>query len=334
MRPSTVGFVLLCLFGCSSFFLCDSVFWGIMDNEVSLVLEDAPEVYVALESRCLAGKVIADKKMNCVGINNIIRASWKTKGGFKLTTWGDNVFSVSFDRPDDARRIESEGPWSVMGFTVVLKLWEIDKQISEVNFAFCKFWIQIHNLPINKRSKNNIHQIASLAGEVIEVEELSPSVLADLVYIRARVLVDVRKPLMRGFKLWRNDKDFLWATFRYERLSNHCSFCGMLGHEKDSCKNHAPEDGDVEPFGAWMRGFNTRKVFGEKQGKTADFGRNKVEKLLGEARVIKPPDSSGALAVTSGAVSATGVGGGAEYVRTSLNSDRAVEVTLERQRSG
>lgn len=142
-----------------------------MEAEDSLVLEDDISVVTNTDGKCIAGKILAPKKLNVTGVNNILINSWPTKVNFKISNLGDNIFTVIFELKGDAKKLLEEGPWSVIGYTVVTQEWDIKKPIGEVCFEYCYFWLLIHNLPVARRSSINVMKIAELAGRVIEIEK-------------------------------------------------------------------------------------------------------------------------------------------------------------------
>ena len=78
-------------------------------------------------------------------------------------------------------------------------------------------------------------------------------------YIRARVLIDIRRPLKRGFKLMGEGESFTWIQFKYERLANFCYCCGRLGHERDTYKDLACYEGPNMFYRSELRGDPKRR---------------------------------------------------------------------------
>ncbi|KAM7498831.1 hypothetical protein LguiA_023245 [Lonicera macranthoides] len=189
-------------------------FFSSLEMEDCLNLEDDAGVVSNLENQCLAGK-------------------------FKIANWGENMFTVTFEHKEDVDKVLAGSPWSVMGYTTVLVKWDVKIPVSEVSFDYCNFWLQILNLPVGKRSEANVRKIAELAGRVVDIEPLTPETVMNCHYVRVKILVDVRKPLKRGFKLLREGDQYIWISFQYERLSNFCYLCGSLGHEKEGCRELA-----------------------------------------------------------------------------------------------
>ena len=56
-------------------------------------------------------------------------------------------------------------------------------------------------MPVAKRSEDNIHKIASIAGKVLEVEKIEGDLLLERSFVRAKIALDVRKQLKRVLSL-------------------------------------------------------------------------------------------------------------------------------------
>ncbi|KAL7259169.1 hypothetical protein ACSBR1_005131 [Camellia fascicularis] len=108
--------------------------------------------------------------------------------------------------------------------------------ISEIQFTWCPFWIQIHGLPLEKMTKANGEIISHKLGRLLRVEAHCEGLLLYRNFLRIRVEIDVTKPLPRGFHLARGVSSPVagvpsWISFKYEKLSDFCFDCGRIGHE-------------------------------------------------------------------------------------------------------
>jgi hypothetical protein len=54
-------------------------------------------------------------------------------------------------------------------------------------------------------------------------------------HLRLRVEINIDLSLVPGFLIPRLDKDPLWVSFKYERLADYCSLCGLIGHINFTC---------------------------------------------------------------------------------------------------
>jgi hypothetical protein len=75
--------------------------------------------------------------------------------------------------------------------------------------------------------------------------------------MRARVKLDILKPLCRGRKVHRVDGTELWISFKYGCLPNYCYWCGLLTHAEKDCVMWLRSKGtlrrDTQQYGAWLR---------------------------------------------------------------------------------
>lgn len=133
-----------------------------------------------------------------------------------------------------------QGPWNIRGSLLLLLLWSPELAIAEIELTLCPFWVQIHGLPCQNMTIKNVVMIRKALGEILGVENLDTSRLLCRQYLRVKVDIDTSQPLKPGFHLPRPNKTSLWISFRYERLGDYCTKCGLIGHKKLGCP-HRPE---------------------------------------------------------------------------------------------
>ncbi|GLT53077.1 hypothetical protein SLA2020_263730 [Shorea laevis] len=105
----------------------------------------------------------------------------------------------------------------------------------EVELSLCSFWVQVHGLPMQNMTLKNAIRIGKSIGSLLEVENGDSPGLICRQHLRLRVEINTRRPLMPGFYISRPGKDPLWIQFRYERLADYCTLCGLIGHCKFIC---------------------------------------------------------------------------------------------------
>ncbi|RYR58629.1 hypothetical protein Ahy_A05g024490 [Arachis hypogaea] len=144
----------------------------------------------------------------------------------------------SFKDRKKGLQIMQNGPWNVRGNMVNLRLWWKGESVFEVDYDFMEFWIQIHGIPHDFMDKETGVRIGEMLGVLAEVEDPKTDDIRRRSYLRIRISINITKSLPTGFWLDREELPPLWVFFRHERLPNNYYFkCGILGHEKKTCKN-------------------------------------------------------------------------------------------------
>ncbi|KAJ1408205.1 Zinc finger, CCHC-type [Sesbania bispinosa] len=205
-------------------------------EEIEIILEGNPEEGLKLAKQTLVGKILAEKNLNRGAVKEILSKAWNVDEELTITDLGPNVFLFAFSEKKQVVKVVQEGPWFVMGHLLSLQNWIPEASVFEVNYDFVSFWIQLHNLPLEMISAKNAVKLAGTIGEVLTVE--NPLVNGQLVrpFIRVRVKVNIKKPLVTGCWVPRKDLPRIWVQIRYERLQGFCYNCGVIGHENRKCK--------------------------------------------------------------------------------------------------
>ncbi|KAI9108190.1 hypothetical protein K1719_021063 [Acacia pycnantha] len=113
----------------------------------------------------------------------------------------------------------------------------------------------MHNVPLEALCLENATIIESHVGEVTIAEDPFYKGWFLRNFLRARVIVDRRKPLAHGFWLLRPDGRKVWIAIKFEKLQSFCYSCGKLGHDNRACQSEKLMScfKPNEPhFGAWI----------------------------------------------------------------------------------
>ncbi|RYR65359.1 hypothetical protein Ahy_A03g011294 [Arachis hypogaea] len=98
--------------------------------------------------------------------------------------------------------------------------------------------VVVHGIPHDFMDKETNILIDEILGVLVEVEDPKVDGVLRRLYLRIRVSINITKALPTGFWLDREKLPQLWVFFKYERLlDSYCFNCGILGHEKKTCKN-------------------------------------------------------------------------------------------------
>jgi hypothetical protein len=129
---------------------------------------------------------------------------------------------------------------------------------SELKFDKLQLWARVFNLPFNvMRNETWGKAIAKKLDKDASLVQVDPVGG----YLRARITIDVNKPLRRGMLIEsakRGSTD--WYEIKYEQIPHFCFSCGRLGHSDPFCP--APGNRDSKgnlPFGPELRADDNRK---------------------------------------------------------------------------
>ena len=201
----------------------------------------------SLGKTCVVGKLIADHLVSKEIIRTTLLWGWKPTVTPSFKVLGDNLFLVDFGDERDKQRVLKRRPWFFEGNLFVVE--DYDGLTTPTNFLFDKaaFWIRMSNLPLTCMSLIVGQQIGSSMGHVEEVD-VDDSGMGWGEYLRVKINLDLRKPLMKGRMLKINGSSTL-VSFQYERLPKFCFRCGVIKHWVMGCsvrsearKQHAPSE--------------------------------------------------------------------------------------------
>ncbi|KAJ1433128.1 hypothetical protein SESBI_06350 [Sesbania bispinosa] len=172
---------------------------------LELLLEPDGVQSLRAAQRMLVGRLITDKSPNKMAAKEILTKACSFTEELTITDLGPNVFLFNFKTAKDARRALDGGPWYVMGCLLSLQCWIPEASVHEVNFDFVGFWVQFHGLPLEFMTTSNAVKVAKLLGDIVAIE--SPFVENHLLrsFLRVRVRINIKKPMVTGFWLPRKD---------------------------------------------------------------------------------------------------------------------------------
>ncbi|XVF66642.1 hypothetical protein PTKIN_Ptkin10aG0053300 [Pterospermum kingtungense] len=93
-----------------------------------------------------------------------------------------------------------------MGHYLSLRKWDVDVALHEIYFTMVSYWIQIHNLPLEMITKQNVEKTRKVLGGVVKVEDPSCSGGMMRHFLCVCMLIDTKKALVAGFWVPRSGK--------------------------------------------------------------------------------------------------------------------------------
>ncbi|KAF4373639.1 hypothetical protein F8388_025333 [Cannabis sativa] len=170
-------------------------------------------------SKVVFGRSLSNKAVNKGGLKRFFEAKWQNNAGVKVEDYNDGIFILTFDRQSVKSRVLRGQPWYFSGLN----------QITVENFKHVPIWVQVFGIPLHRINKSLGMEIASHLGQFLEFHNKRT-------FMRIRVLWESSKPLEKGMNFEsENGKISMSISFRYERISKFCYYCGCLDHIDRNC---------------------------------------------------------------------------------------------------
>jgi hypothetical protein len=186
----------------------------------------------------LVGKILSPSTMHPSTIQQVVQAPWGNPHGLKIRMIGekgDNLFVADFESKQDRDRVRGGSPWIFCKHALILQDYDERLRPSEIVFYRLEIWARILNIPLGWMNETRGSRAMSLIGEVRKMD-VDKHGKASGPFLRARVAIDINKPVRRGVML-RTKKagDPEWFDVQYEKLPFYCLNCGVMGHSELQC---------------------------------------------------------------------------------------------------
>ncbi|KAJ4822307.1 hypothetical protein Tsubulata_050554 [Turnera subulata] len=213
----------------------------------------------------VVGKIFSDRCVSPSQIYNQMRQIWYIKGEFRVIPKPANVFLIGFELEEDRKHVLKGSPWLVSNLHFCLKPWTDSLILSQVPLRLSHFWVQIHDIPLDLLSRACISRIGKAFPVFLHYEQSLENILGWKGFVRAHIEFDVTQPLRPDVHVLDMAGQEIWIKFRYKRLGEFCTRCGLISHAIYKCKqpkrlNEGEELPEENSFGPWMR---AKEIYGK-----------------------------------------------------------------------
>ena len=146
-----------------------------------------------------------------------------------------NKYLFTVPQESHFHSIIREGPWNVRGSLLLLQPWSPELAIDEVKLQFCTFWVQVHDLPRQFMIAKNAIKIGKGIEKILELDNNNSSGLISRQFVHFKIEINMSLPLAPRFYMPYDGSEARWTAFKYERLDDYCTDCGLIGHKKGVC---------------------------------------------------------------------------------------------------
>ncbi|KAL3649264.1 hypothetical protein CASFOL_005667 [Castilleja foliolosa] len=206
----------------------------------------------------LVTKIITQKSNNLNAFKNSILRSWNPSGKVLTNPLQNNTMAFIFNKEEDINKILN-ATWTFRDQQIAIARWPPDKSITEVNLNKILFWVHVFGIPVCYANLTTAQAIGGMIGTFVK-SDINLATQKWKRSIRIQVELDINKPLISSMVLYCNSRSRFLTEIRYERLTDFCFKCGLLGHKIISCENpmtEIPKSIADNVFGPWMKVENT-----------------------------------------------------------------------------
>lgn len=140
-----------------------------------------------------------------------------------------------FDDIIDLERVLEYEPWSYDKSLIAFQRVTDIELLPQIEYNHVTFWVQFHNIPLKNLTYETGEAIGNAIRRVVQVADPEDDG-AGGEFLRARVTMDISKPLPRCSKLRSDGKQIGMVSLKYECLPNFCYWCNWVTHGERDCE--------------------------------------------------------------------------------------------------
>jgi hypothetical protein len=180
-----------------------------------------------------------------------MRNAWAPAQTVTFKAKGENLFLAQFHCLGDWNRVMEGGPWLFRGAALVLAEYDGFTNVEEYKLDKIPVWARMQGIPEGLMKKKELaEKVARKVGDPPIKVIVNEGVPNSSKYLRARVHVDVNKPLVRIVPITLKERKVYPVL--YEKLPEFCYFCGLIGHSVTECGDGVHEE-DKCQWGEWIK---------------------------------------------------------------------------------
>lgn len=192
----------------------------------------------SIPSLLLLGKLVSDGSRGDSAslLPDKLRQIWGPSGTVNFWRVTDGAFLVQFYEAADLTMAHDGAPWSCGDGDGLFLMQHVKPGTNMVDqvagFTKTELWVRFYGVPVDHFSADSVYVLAADIGEPVNCD-LGHTSSAE--FLRARIRVDVTRPLRRSVVVKLENGEQKSVSLEYEGVPSLCWSCGVLGHPTDRC---------------------------------------------------------------------------------------------------
>lgn len=181
---------------------------------------------------CLKACVCTDKMVFPTQFESQMRKSWDASPNTVFKQVERGTYLVDFVTTKEMERVLNGGPWIFRQDLVAVQKCS-SPQATNKEITSSELWVQFHHIPLESLTDEGIEVLTNPIGTPLS--DPVPGYINGRQFFKVKLLVPINKPLPDHVTAVHPTLGETKVYTVYERIGRVCLFCGLIGHEIDSC---------------------------------------------------------------------------------------------------
>ena len=169
-------------------------------------------------------------------LQQCIHQNWSTS--IEISMCAKGFFVVYFQKPEDYRLVNKNGPWFWGRAGCFITPWKSDFDLLQAPVSITLVWVRLLNLPMHFSCYEALKEIGNTLGKLVAID--GDCLLKGMItYARMCVEVDLSAGLPEKITLKWNSKPWV-EQLDYENTTFRCKSCLQTGHLQSTCPMARP----------------------------------------------------------------------------------------------
>ncbi|KAL3655056.1 hypothetical protein CASFOL_000842 [Castilleja foliolosa] len=205
----------------------------------------------------LIAKILSQKAINMNAFKASIIKAWNPLKKISTNLLDTNTMVFIFEDEKDMLKV-CNSSWTFRDHQIIIAKWNPEKALKDIDLTCTNFWVQVYGIPAQYMNEDTAKGIGNDLGTFIKADLSAGHKWKRS--LRFQILLNTTKPLTSCILLAVGYEERYRIEIRYERLTEFCYNCGIMGHKIGGCAEKRDQEGNFpinDKFGPWLRVENT-----------------------------------------------------------------------------